>query len=88
MLPNLPPNPRAGTRPAPTPIGDVIGAFKSLTTNAYICHQRTMDPSQVVPKLWQRNYYEHIIRDERSLFAIRQYIRDNPGNWETDPERK
>ena len=35
-------------------------------------------------KLWQRNYYEHIIRDERSLCRIRQYIKNNPINWETD----
>jgi len=33
---------------------------------------------------WQRNYYEHIIRDERALSAIRQYIRDNPRRWHLD----
>jgi REP element-mobilizing transposase RayT len=36
--------------------------------------------------VWQRNYYEHIVRNERELAAIRQYIRDNPINWAEDPE--
>ncbi len=34
--------------------------------------------------LWQRNYYEHIIRNEKSLNQIRQYIHDNPFNWSID----
>ena len=36
--------------------------------------------------VWQRNYYEHIIRDENELFAIRQYIHENPLKWEMDKE--
>ena len=36
--------------------------------------------------VWQRNYYEHIIRDEASLDRIRQYIADNPAQWEFDEE--
>ncbi|MBI1306845.1 MAG: transposase [Bacteroidetes bacterium] len=35
-------------------------------------------------KIWQRNYYEHIIRDEQSLQRIRQYIINNPQNWNGD----
>jgi REP element-mobilizing transposase RayT len=35
---------------------------------------------------WQRNYFEHIIRGEIQLNAIREYIRDNPVNWEMDEE--
>ncbi|MFH0920230.1 MAG: transposase, partial [Fibrobacterota bacterium] len=38
--------------------------------------------------VWQRNYYEHIIRDENSLNSIRHYIRNNPVNWSTDPTEK
>ncbi|MGE4559132.1 MAG: hypothetical protein AB7E77_02940 [Desulfobulbus sp.] len=34
--------------------------------------------------VWQRNYYEHVIRDERDLHAIRQYLADNPVKWELD----
>lgn len=36
--------------------------------------------------VWQRNYYEHIVRSEESLTRIRQYIVDNPARWEEDPE--
>ena len=36
--------------------------------------------------LWQRNYYEHVIRDEGSLKRIRQYFADNPAQWEFDHE--
>jgi REP element-mobilizing transposase RayT len=35
--------------------------------------------------LWQRNYHEHIIRDESFLHQIRQYITDNPQSWTEDP---
>ena len=35
---------------------------------------------------WQRNYYEHVIRDEDELNIIRQYIRDNPLKWGQDPD--
>ncbi|MFH0894110.1 MAG: transposase [Bacteroidota bacterium] len=37
-------------------------------------------------KLWQRNYYEHIIRNENELYKIRKYIQENPLKWETDKE--
>jgi len=37
-------------------------------------------------KLWQRNYFEHIIRDNKSLYFIRNYIRENPVNWFVDTE--
>ena len=35
---------------------------------------------------WQRNYYEHVIRDDDSLHRIRQYIQDNPSRWDFDHE--
>ncbi len=35
-------------------------------------------------RVWQRNYYEHIIRNERALNAIRRYIIDNPWRWHLD----
>ena len=35
-------------------------------------------------KIWQRNYYDHIIRNEQSLYHIREYIKNNPGNWNAD----
>ena len=37
-------------------------------------------------RLWQRNYYEHVIRDEREWDRIRRYIESNPANWDEDEE--
>jgi len=36
--------------------------------------------------VWQRNFYEHVIRDERSLKRIREYLDTNPQRWALDPE--
>jgi len=57
----------------------VIRSFKSETTKQI--HRFIHKPQFVV---WQRNYYDHIIRNEYSLFRIRKYIKDNPRNWEDD----
>ena len=38
----------------------------------------------VYGKLWQRNYYEHIIRNDQSLWEISDYIVNNPARWQTD----
>jgi REP element-mobilizing transposase RayT len=76
---------RAGTRPAPT-LGDIIGAFKSLTTNAYI---RGVEQDGWPPfpgRLWQRNYYERVIRDDGELGRARRYIEENPLQWHLDAE--
>jgi REP element-mobilizing transposase RayT len=65
---------------APT-LGAVVRAFKSLSAiavNALLSRQGR--------PLWQRNYYEHIIRDERELWMIREYIRTNPQRWGFDRE--
>ena len=68
---------------APT-VGDVVGAFKSLTTNEYIRGVKNNDWSRFNKKLWQRNYYEHIIRDEKSCYQISEYIQTNPLKWQDD----
>jgi hypothetical protein len=65
---------------APT-LGDVVRAFKSISA---IEANKILGQSN--RPFWQRNYYEHIIRDEKELTALRQYIRDNPGNWLDDPD--
>jgi len=65
---------------APT-LGQVVRAFKSI---AAIEASRILGRSN--QPFWQRNYYEHVIRDEEGLNTVRQYIRDNPGNWLDDPE--
>jgi putative transposase len=71
----------AGVNPAPT-IGMIIGAYKSLVSNA--CLQIFKSRNEKMGKLWQRNYYEHIIRNEISLFNITEYIINNPVNWGKD----
>ena len=68
---------------APT-VGDMVGAFKSLTTNEYIRGVKNNDWSRFNKKLWQRNYYEHIIRDEKSYYRILEYIKTNPRKWQDD----
>jgi REP element-mobilizing transposase RayT len=67
-------------------LGDVVGAFKSVSTHQYIQGVQKYNWQGFQGKLWQRNYHEHIIRDEASLNNIRQYILDNPRKWEDDPE--
>lgn len=75
----------ATTRVAPT-VGDVIGAFKSRVTVEYTHGVKTKGWPPFRGRLWQRNYYEHIVRDEESLDQIRQYIFDNPRRWAFDQE--
>jgi len=70
---------------APT-LGDVVNWFKTMTTNQYIRGVKREDWPPFYGKLWQRNYYEHIIRTEEELNHLRQYISDNPANWRADEE--
>ena len=75
--------PQGRASPAPT-LGDVMRAFKSLS--AIRVNRMVMRTGS----LWQRNYYEHVIRDEDDLNRIRQYIFENPAHWaedENNPER-
>ncbi len=60
----------------------MIGAFKSLTTHTYIQGVRERNWPPFEKRLWQRNYYEHIIRSERAYNTISAYIRDNPVRWQ------
>jgi REP element-mobilizing transposase RayT len=67
-------------------LGDIIGAFKSITTHDYILGVDNKNWPQFYKRLWQRNYYEHVIRDEADLNRIRDYIQSNPANWGEDEE--
>jgi putative transposase len=73
----------AGLRPAPTnpPLSEIVRAFKSFSS-------RKIDELQSTTGLpfWQRGYYEHIVRDDKSLSRIRDYIVSNPLRWELDRE--
>ncbi len=68
---------------APT-LGDIVGGFRSLSTNAYILGVRQQGWPSFVKKLWQRNYYEHVIRTEESFRQISEYIETNPLRWQED----
>jgi REP element-mobilizing transposase RayT len=75
---------KATTRVAPTTVGKMMDAFKSITTVEYIRGVRLSDWLPFDGKLWQRNYYEHIIRNERSYQNIAEYIINNPVRWRDD----
>ena len=69
-------------------IGDMVGAFKSLTTNEYIHGVKFGKFPPFEMALWQRDFYDHIVRDENELNRIREYIRTNPINWTRDGNNK
>ena len=72
---------------APTmPVPDIIHRFKTLTTKRYTDGVKQDGWTPFTGRLWQRNYYEHIIRNEESLIRIRDYIATNPARWSIDPE--
>jgi putative transposase len=71
-------------RPSPT-LSDVICSFKSRCTVEYIKYIKQND-LDISAKIWERSFYDRIIRNERSLNAIREYIAYNPINWEKDIE--
>jgi len=72
-------------RIAPT-LGDIVNWFKTMTTNEYIRGVKEDGWMPFPGKLWQRNYYEHIVRNKDELNRFRRYIADNPVNWQTDEE--
>lgn len=66
-------------KPLPDTLGAIVGSYKSSVSRE-INRLRAADSAPV----WQRNYFEKIIRDERMLNAIRDYITANPANWAKD----
>jgi len=71
---------------AGAPLPTIIQWFKTMTTNEYIRGVKTSGWAPFPGKLWQRNYYEHIIRNDDELTRIREYIVNNPAQWEMDRE--
>ena len=67
-------------RCAPT-LGTIIQWFKTMSTNEYIENVKSNNWPKFQQRLWQRNFYEHIIRDEKDYYKIREYIINNPKNW-------
>jgi hypothetical protein len=65
-------------------IGDMMDAFKSITTVEYIRGVKTSGRKPFNGKQRQRNYYEHIILNEKSCRTISKYIFANPSKWASD----
>ncbi|MGB0524134.1 MAG: transposase [Flammeovirgaceae bacterium] len=65
-------------------IGDIIQWFKTMSTNEYIRGVKQKGWPRFNKRLWQRNYYEHIIRNDQALENIRKYIINNPKKWQED----
>lgn len=81
---------RAGLEPAPTEnimkksrhgLSEIVRQLKTFSAKRV----NKIRKPHVVP-MWQRNYYEHVIRNDNELNRIREYINNNPMNWETDDE--
>lgn len=62
-------------------LGQIIAIFKYQPTK-----ERNTDYHLGLSSIWQRNFYEHIIRNKKELNVIRNYIVENPKNWEEDEE--
>ena len=65
-------------------LSDIVRSFKSLTTHQYIKGVKENGWQPFNGKLWQRNYYEHIIRDSTEFDHIKTYINSNPERWYDD----
>ncbi|CAN5516566.1 transposase [soil metagenome] len=66
-----------------SPLQTIIQWFKTMTTNEYIRCVKTLNWNRFEGKLWQRNYYDHIIRNLYSYQMITLYIIENPERWYT-----
>ncbi len=76
----------AGLKPAPTArtshgLPEIIRGFKTYSSRRI--NEMRGTPGRPV---WQRNYYEHIVRGQHELNVIREYVATNPLRWATDPE--
>ena len=67
--------------PSKPTLGTIVGSYKSA-----VAKQVNRSRGTSATPVWQRNYYEHVIRNEKSLHDIRHYIIHNPSKWADDPE--
>ena len=74
---------RADTRSAPT-IGQIIKTFKTMSTTIISKEIKIGNIEPYNKRFWQRNYYEHIIRNEKEYLKIQEYIINNPYKWSED----
>ena len=71
---------------AATSLPDIMRRFKTLSTNRIRKGTRDSSSSSPPHLIWQRSYYEHVIRNDESLNRIREYIVSNPVQWSLDRE--
>lgn len=71
---------------AGAPLHTMVQWFKTMTTNVYIRGVEQYSWPPYPGRLWQRNYYERVLRDEDELTRTRRYILDNPGQWHLDAD--
>ncbi|MCW9707960.1 transposase [Fodinibius salsisoli] len=82
--PSQPASPQRDFEPRQASIPKIVQWFKTMTTNKYIKGVKNGQYPPFDRKLWQRNYHDHIIRDEESLERIRYYITHYPTQWQKD----
>lgn len=70
-------------QPVPGSIPTIVRTYKAVMT---LRARRMLDDAKI--QIWQRNYYEHVIRNDRGLEAARRYIQENPMNWAKDQENQ
>jgi|SRR3989338_1623830 len=75
-----------GVAPTRLSLPDVVHRYKSFTTSEYRIGVEQFNWMPFPCKLWQRNYYEHIIRNDAEMNRIREYILNNPLQWDSDSE--
>jgi REP element-mobilizing transposase RayT len=68
------------------PLPEVVQWFKTMTTNAYIRGVKERGWTRFDGSLWQRSYYEHVVRNEAELTSVREYVLNNPLHWAMDRE--
>ena len=77
MTPRNPNNMYSQISPQRGTLGVIIRTYKAAVTTE--CRK-----AQLAYMVWQRNYYEHVVRDERELQILREYLQNNPKQWEID----
>lgn len=68
-------------------VGDIVGGYKSLCVHYCLQWINVNNPKFHMGKLWHRNYWEHIVRNEVDYNRIALYIKNNPLKWERDRSR-
>ena len=82
----VPQGEHAGSPRQNAPLSQMIQWFKTMTTNEYIRGVKNLGWKPFNGKVWQRDYYEHIIRNQSAADRIARYIESNPARWNEDKE--